>query len=312
MSGKVKVCKKPYGGWPNCYWLSDGRVELVVTADVGPRVIRFGFVDDRNIFREYSEMLGRTDDSDWLIYGGHRLWQAPEDPLRTYFPDNGPLTTSVEREGLRLTQPVEGTTGIQKSLELRFGGSGQVVVTHRLSNRSGSPVELAPWAITVLAEGGTAILPLPPRGTHPECLSPNSILTLWPYTDLSDSRWTWGQRYILLRQVPSASLPQKLGASVADGWIAYANDGRLFVKAFERQIGADYPDLGANVELFTNGSMLEMETLGPLKRLAPGEALEHHERWFLFRDVPTPRNDHEVDQFVVPRVSGILFASAKG
>ena len=34
-----------YGGWANCYRLHNDVVELIVTADVGPRIIRFGFVD---------------------------------------------------------------------------------------------------------------------------------------------------------------------------------------------------------------------------------------------------------------------------
>lgn len=32
----------PYAGWPNCYRLTDGRIELVATSDVGPRIVRLG------------------------------------------------------------------------------------------------------------------------------------------------------------------------------------------------------------------------------------------------------------------------------
>lgn len=37
--------KTPYGGWPNCYRIFDNEIELIVTTDVGPRVIRYGFID---------------------------------------------------------------------------------------------------------------------------------------------------------------------------------------------------------------------------------------------------------------------------
>lgn len=304
--GQMTICKRPYGGWPNCYWLTDGRLELVVTTDVGPRIIRFGFVGEANVLREYPEVLGRSGDAEWLIYGGHRLWEAPEDPARTYQPDNAPVTAAQLGQTLRVTQAADQVTQTEKSIELRFGSAGQVVVTHRLTNRSHAPVQLAPWAITVMDEGGVAIIPLPPRGVHPESLSASSILTLWPYTDLSDSRWTWGQKYILLRQTPSATLPQKIGASVPDGWVAYANGSRLLVKTFRPEISACYSDMGANVEVFTNGTMLEVETLGPLEHVAPGEAAEHTEKWFLFRDVPDPRSDDEIDRFVLPRVQEAL------
>jgi len=37
--GTVRVEKTEYKGWPNCYRVSNGEVELIVTGDVGPRVI---------------------------------------------------------------------------------------------------------------------------------------------------------------------------------------------------------------------------------------------------------------------------------
>jgi len=41
-AAEVKVQKTEYKGWKNCYRVSNGEVELIVTADVGPRVIRTG------------------------------------------------------------------------------------------------------------------------------------------------------------------------------------------------------------------------------------------------------------------------------
>lgn len=304
--GQTRWYIKPYGGWLNCHWLTDGRTELVLTTDVGPRIIRFGSLGGPNVLCEYPQLLGRVGDGSWVNYGGHRLWRAPEDRLLTYTPDNGPVPAVVEHVTLRVTQQAEQTAQLEKQLEIRYGDAGQVVVTHWLVNRSAACSEFAPWAITVLAQGGTAIVPLPARGTHPECLTPTSTLILWPYTDLSDPRWTWGQKHVLLRQVPGAGSPQKVGASVGAGWAAYANDGQLLVKTFAYREGARYPDLGANVEVFTNATMLELETLGPLVSAAPGEAVEHTEQWFLFNDVPAPRCDEEVDRLVLPCVREAL------
>jgi hypothetical protein len=310
-TAKASWVKKPYGGWPNCYWMTDGRVEMIVTTDVGPRIIRFGFVDEPNVFCEYPDTLGRSGDKQWLNYGGHRLWQAPEDPVRTYVPDNQAVPARIEGDELQVTNLVEQLQ-VEKSIRLRMGHEGQVQVIHRLRNRSAQPMDLAPWAISVMAPGGTAILALPPRGTHPACLSPTSTLSLWPYTDLTDPRWGWGRKYILLRQVPSALSPQKLGASVPDGWVAYANDGRLLVKTFNVQTGSSYPDLGSIVEVFTNSTMLEVETLGPLESVAPGEAVEHVEEWFLFRDVSSPGDDRDVDESILPHVQMARRANAGG
>jgi hypothetical protein len=175
---------------------------------------------------------------------------------------------------------------------------------HRLRNHNLWAVELAPWALTVMAQGGRAIIPLPPRGSHPKDLLPANTLTLWAYTDMSDPRWTWGCKYILLRQDPAAATPQKIGAMVPDGWVAYANHGQLFVKKFAYQPDARYPDLGCPVETFTNADMLEVETVAPLVNLQPGAAIEHVEEWFLYGGVAAPENDADVEREVLPKITG--------
>jgi len=163
--------------------------------------------------------------------------------------------------------------------------------------------ELAPWALSVMAAGGRAIVPIPPRGLHSDNLLPSNTLTIWAYTNMSDPRWTWGERFILLQQDSTATTPQKLGVDVKDNWAAYAHNGHLFLKMFERVDNAAYPDLGCTVEIFTNDYMLELETLGPLTQLEPGGEVEHIEDWFLYNDVQTPKSDNDVDTHVLPLVA---------
>jgi hypothetical protein len=296
-----------YKGWDTCYKLANDRVELVVTGDVGPRVIHFGFVDGDNAFYEDPALLGKVGGDTWVNYGGHRLWHAPEVQPRTYMPDNGPITMTEHATFVRFVQPVEPATGIQKELDVALDpGEARATVTHRLRNTNLWAVELAPWAISVMAEGGTAILPFPPRGPHTENLLPSHSFTLWAYTDMQDPRWTWGTRFALLRQDPGNAHPQKAGLWAPDGWAAYANHGELFVKAVTPQPGMAYPDLGCNVEAFTDAVMLEVETLGPLTRLAPGATVEHVERWHLFEDVPAPQDDADVEAHVLPKIEALL------
>jgi len=292
-----------YKGWPNCYRLSNSQVDLVVTTDVGPRIIRFGFVDKENQFVEFESDLGQVGGQEWRLYGGHRLWHAPEGKPRSYFPDNGPL--QVERHGsfVRLIQPVETTTGIQKELDISLPAEGaQATVVHRLRNANLWAVEIAPWALSVMARGGVAVIPLPPRGSHAEHLLPTNVLTLWAYTDMSDPRWTWGREYILLRQDPRAESPQKIGVTDKDGWAAYARSGDLFIKKFGYQAGKAYPDFGCSIEVFTSANMIEVESLGPLGVLAPGSVVEHVEDWYLYTGVPVPASDADIKQNILPKV----------
>ena len=145
-------------------------------------------------------------------------------------------------------------------------------------------------------------MPLPPRRSHEESLLPTSAIALWAYTDMTDPRCHWGRKYVLLRQDPSLHIPQKAGVIVTDGWAAYARAGHLFVKQFRYVENGHYPDLGCSVEAFTNGDMLELETLGPLVLLQPGDTAEHAEHWRLFRDVPAPNSGSDVDRDVLPLI----------
>lgn len=304
--GQVSIEKVEYGGWPNCYRLSNGLVDLIVTTDVGPRVIRFGFVGIGNEFKEYEDMLGRTGGNDWRIYGGHRLWHAPEARPRTYHPDNSPVALEQGRDVVRLIQPAEPTTGIGKEIDIRLSPTeARVELTHRLRAQTPWEEDLAVWALSVMAPGGKAIVPLPPKTSHEERLTPSNTITLWAYTDMPDPRWTWGRKHVMLAQDSGATTRQKAGFMVVDGWAAYAREGHLFVKEFDYLDGEHYPDFGCSVEVFTDAEMLELETLGPLVRLRPGSAVEHVERWFLFRDVPMPTDDADVDTYVLPKIARV-------
>lgn len=302
----MAVEKITYGGWPNCYRLENGVVDLVVTGDVGPRIIRWGFIGQENEFVEVKETLGKTGGSEWRIYGGHRLWHAPEQPPRTYYPDNGPVRIEMQGETMRVFQPVEPTTGIEKQIDITLAtGAAHARVVHRLVNRNLWAVELAPWALSVMAPGGTCVIPFPERGSHTENLLPGNTLTLWTYTNMADPRWTWDEKYIFLRQEEGNTIPQKVGVMTPDGWVAYARGGHLFLKTFPYIVGATYPDGGASVETFTNEFMLEAETLGPLVSIAPGAFVEHVETWYLFQGVPVPQNADDVETHILPKVRGV-------
>ena len=109
----------------------------------------------------------------------------------------------------------------------------------------------------------------------------------------------WG--YIILKQDPKADRPQKMGFSNEQNWGAYARNGHLFVKKVVYQPGATYPDNGCVFEVFTNSAMLELESLGPLVKLAPGASITHREDWYLFDGVKFEQTDESIDANVMPK-----------
>src|SRR5262249_4187335 len=100
-----------YQGWKHNLRLSNADAELIITLDVGPRVMSYKLTGGKNVFKEFPEQMGKSGEKTWVGRGGHRLWTAPEDLTRTYAPDNGPVkyqelpAKEAGVVGVRVTQP---------------------------------------------------------------------------------------------------------------------------------------------------------------------------------------------------------------
>lgn len=278
----------------DCVRLENDSLSLWATTFMGPRILGLALHGEENLF---AVLPGVTLDypgvGSYHLYGGHRLWYAPEDPRRTYLPDDLPLEVSQLEDGVCLTQPAEPETGIQKQITIRLPGEGaRVVVEHVLYNRGKSPVELAPWAITQFRVGGQAILPLVANALDEFKVQPNRAIALWPYTNLSSSNLRFG-RYLLRVSATMESGKLKIGLPNSAGWLAYLYGSMLFVKYAPYYPGVDYYDYGSSSECYCDARFIELESLGPRTLLAPGKSVCHEEGWELIRGVSLP--DDEAD-----------------
>ncbi|MGH9162217.1 MAG: hypothetical protein ACRD2X_19800, partial [Vicinamibacteraceae bacterium] len=251
------------GGLPNCLRVTNGEVEVVVTTDIGPRVIQYAFVGGENILAEAPVDLDEKTRGEWQGWGGHRLWLAPEARPWSYAPDNEPIQHEVvpAKQGgggqagppaIRLMRGVEKETGMEKEIVVALDASGSgVTLTHRLTNRGQKAVDVAAWALTIMNGGGRAVLPQEPFKSHADELLPARPMALWGYTNLADPRWSIGPKFVQLATDSTIKTPQKIGIGNKQGWAAYFREGTLFVKRFAYQENADYPDFGSNTEVFT-------------------------------------------------------------
>jgi hypothetical protein len=298
-----------YCGWDNTYRFSNGVIELFVTADVGPRIIRYGFDGGNNLLHEVRDDIGKRGGSEFRLYGGHRLWVSPE-MERTYYPDNRPVNVTVSGNGVRFTAPQEDSppgTHLQKELEIDLAHSGsRVRITHRIANHDSSPTTLAPWSPTMMAAGGRAILPLSPRmAMDKDHYLSVGAFGIWSFTDFADPRWVFGTSYIQLRQFtnPASRFKEQMGGIFkCAGWAAYHRGEHLFIKRAPVIAGAKYPDFGCNFQVFTNPEFLELETLGPVVELQPRKSVEHVEHWWLYDNVPEGEDDSWIESMVLPWV----------
>jgi hypothetical protein len=103
-----------YNGWKNNLRLRGPKTELVITLDVGPRIIRYALHDGPNVFVELKEQIGGANEKEWMIRGGHRFWTAPEAD-HSYDLDNKSVTwKKLGDDTVELTQAPSKEFGFQK------------------------------------------------------------------------------------------------------------------------------------------------------------------------------------------------------
>lgn len=278
--------------------LSNNHLHLVYLTHGGLRISALELADaPGNVLIEAPAAHWPTPYGEYFLIGGHRLWHAPEIAARTYVPDAAELAVEPLPDGVRLTAPVEAPTGIGKSLEIHLHPDlPAVTVIHGLRNAGLWPVELAPWAITALPLGGTMILPQP--AAAPGSFLPNRQLVLWPYTRWQDTRLHLNDDMISLEARPALP-PCKIGYFNTSGWVGYLRQGVLLLKRFTVQAERPHVDRGCNVEVYCNDHLAELETLGPLERIEPGQTVFHRETWELHR-VPAGENALETVGHIEP------------
>jgi len=273
------------------------QLEYLINA---PRIVRFSPAGKPNLFADLGRSPATTPYGNFYFRGGHRLWHAPEAMPRTYIPDNEGATVHEIENGIRIDQPAEPWTHIAKSIEIQLDPKQACVfIRHELRNEGAWGVEFAPWVLTMLRLGGVGIFPQPVGNTDEAGLLSNRRLVLWPYTRINDPRLILRDDFILVHATPSLP-PIKFGYFNPHAWMGYWLDGVLFVKRFDVQTSASYPDHGCNAESYFNDQFIELETLGPLTKLEPGQSVVHTETWEVYTEL--------VSDLIPPEIQKIIAA----
>jgi hypothetical protein len=187
----------------------------------------------------------------------------------------------------------------QKIMTVSMDEDGTVSINHEIINHGTQVREIAPWALTVMTQNGMTIVPNVPYAPHgPGHFLPVRSLILWSYTDMADPRLKFMKGYTTIKQDPNAEHPFKLGFNYTEGWVAYALEDNLFVKHLEYDPSQPYSDMGSSVEIFTNNAIMEIESLGALKKLQPSESVRHHEKWTLHKIQPVQADAERIEQVI--------------
>jgi uncharacterized protein DUF4380 len=313
---RTDIAKEDFHGWPNTYRLSNGIVAARVVTDVGPRIMDFRPAGGANLLHT-REGVGGAGEDKYMFRGGWRLWIAPERTETTYALDNS--ACQVELVGdttLRVTAPPQPAAGIQKQVEVTLKpGEPRLRITSRIKNVSDHPLTYAAWSLPVLAPGGRAFLPLDIGSLT--AFDATRRLILWSYAKLADPRYHCADRLVQIDHTRVQAAPaaqtgrhrdeSKIGVDSSQGWQAYLLHGTLYLKRFPHDPAGQYPDGGATMEVYSNHEFLELEHLGPLTTIAPGEEIVFPEDWWLFTGAAVPAGEADalrVLQSYVARANG--------
>lgn len=260
---------------------TDGKIEIGVTLDVGPRIIKLNKIGSESImYEDVAESVTRDVSAEygegkmWRIFGGHRIWLSPEDNT-TYYPDCTPVEYEITPNGAIFTPKAWTERGVAPSLEIVMRGNGELDVVMRMKNIDGETRRLCVWALTVLKVGSVVTVPLSTEDTG---FLANRNIVLWHYNDVHDERFTLDNDKFVLRGTPDAEGPFKVGTWLKHVKAEYRYKDTLFIKETEGLAG-DAPDFCCNMETYTNRYIHEVETLSPIRDVAPGETLVHIEKW---------------------------------
>lgn len=280
-----------YKDYGKCTEITNDVISAIVTVEIGPRIIYFGYKNGQNFMNDNRTLLGgkELDKSyidffgeghHWENLGGHRIWISPESYPETYTPDDQPCKVTVTENGAIFTYSEDTKIGIQKEMEIKMDPDDtNIQVIMRVKNIS-APRDFAVWSLSVLAQNGTLILPM---NTVDNDLLPNRKISLWSYTDISSENFHWGKKYITVKQIPTGdSYTGKIGVDLNCGTAYYCLGNEILCKKFDtNHPDGNYPDGGCSFETYVCNAMLEFETLSELKTVSTGEELEHIEHWSL-------------------------------
>jgi len=294
----TEIVKEEFHSWPNTYRLSNGLVEARVVTDVGPRIMDFHAAGGANLLYVRQSEAGKHGEDAWVQRGGWRLWIAPERRETTYALDNSPCVAAVVGDTtLRVMGPAQPAAGIQKQIDVTLDpGEPRLRITSHIKNVSDHSLTYAAWSLPVLRAGGRAFVPQDVGSLT--AFDAVRRLLLWSYTTFADPRYHFGDRLIEINHTKVKPPPpaqsgrhddeSKIGVDSAQGWAAYLLDGTLFLKRFPHNATAQYPDGGATIEVYSSHEFLELEHLGPLTTIAPGDEIVLPEDWWVFAPVTVP------------------------
>lgn len=284
-TGATKVERINYHGWSSALRMRSAETEVVVVPEIG-RVMSFRFLDGENVFwedRSLDGQPGQPNGKEWINFGGDKTWPAPESDWgqhtgrKEWMPptafDSLGVESRTNRGGVTHTSPVDPHYGIRTVRQISLYMRNLSIIT-TYEKVSGEPFKVGVWTITQFKEPVAVYAP-----------ARTSSIFADGYFKFSDEPWPQLQRegrHIKITRDPKA--PHKMGSDANQ--LLWVGEKELCLVSNWGPAGSEYPDRGARAEVYTNPDpkkYVELEMLGPLSLMKPGDRISFHVSYLLDR-----------------------------
>ena len=245
------------------YVLTSGNVVMSIDATGGAKVTSMK-LDGKELIAQHVPGVGfRNNVNDY----GATFWPSPQaewnwPPIKTY--DAAPYTVEVGKKSVKMTSGKDEKYPYVFVKEYKVCGKGAYEIVYTIKNVSDKEVSVAPWEITRVPGAGKIFFDAP--SVRPAEMLPSE----------SKEGLTW------LPFVADDRQNRKIFAD-GKGWLAFANDGMLYVKQFDDIKTSDAAPEEDEIEIYVNRgtTYIEIENQGAYKKIAPGASLTWVVRWTL-------------------------------
>lgn len=241
------------------YSLSTGNVTMTIDASKGGKIVSFRYNDN--------EVLSQTRFPNSF---GSTFWTSPQSewnwpPVPEY--DTKPFEAEIKDGSLVLTGQKSERFGYRVRKQFRTDSKDNaIVITYTIVNESDETRKVAPWEISRVPNGGILFF------DAKEAVPANNMKGL-PFTYEKGAAW-----YVLDEDKAN----RKINAD-GKGWLAFYNNGLLFVKKFQDLAPAEPAPAEAEIQIYANPgkTFVEIEEQGAYTELKPGDEVSWTVRWYL-------------------------------
>ncbi len=268
----MQIKETNFSNFRKCIEISCNKKKMIITTELGPRILFFGFENENVLFIDENKKIGRGN---WKIYGGHRFWVSPETE-DCYSEDNDSCQLEKTENYVKISK-LDSKTKLEKTIIISIDND-EFILKHILTNKGEMLYHGGIWAITCIIPEGTIFFPW----TTPGEWKMKKIIywEKWPgqSTNIQSKQFVPGNDLFLVKINGEMS---KVGTTGYEGFLGVSNKNYTFIKKYDFIQSAVYPDDNCAIEIYTSKNFCELETLSPMTTLIPGVSLIHTERWKL-------------------------------